>query len=56
MTAAIPTQRHPGESDPNFKPVDACPYCNIVGPTCDNDDCRRQEIDDIIRQDRREDM
>lgn len=55
MTAAIPTQRHPGESNPEFTPVDACPYCGSLGPTCTDPGCLRQEIDDIIRQDRNED-
>ncbi len=56
MTAAIPVQRHPGEDNPTFIPIDQCPYCLTLGPTCDDVGCLRQEIDDIIRQDRREDI
>ncbi len=53
---AIPTQRHPGDTDSAFLSQWACPYCEAVTASCDEPGCLRQEIDDIIRQDRREDM
>lgn len=36
---AVPTQRHPGQTNPNFVPVDACRSCGSVEPFCDDPGC-----------------
>ncbi len=53
---AIPTQRHPGDTDSAFLPQWACPYCGAVTAACDEPGCLRQEIEDNYWLDRNEDV